>query len=191
MSKTRSPFSESTMLNLRGKQSVRATFKLSQKAIDAIGLVAVHMGIKQKSLFDHIIEDMEALDRLAQTIQIRKFKKIPRRQKTYVISRKTIDALETISQTHGTPRDALVEYSIQKLESLIDAEKQLHEERKRLQEEVADHFRQGEQLYRKAVTILGEDDPFCRRIQRAVSACHKSQMELHEFLEKSKVLEAF
>ncbi len=191
MSKTQSPFSESTMLHLRGKQSVRATFKLSQKAIDAIGLVAVHMGIKQKSLFDHIIEDMEALDRLAQTIQIRKFKKIPRRQKTYVLSRRTIDALETISQTHGTPRDALVEYSVQKLESLIDAEKQLHEERKRLQEEVADHFRQGEQLYRKAVEVLGEDDPFCRRIQRAVFACRKSQMELHEFLEKSKVLEDF
>jgi hypothetical protein len=39
--------------NLRGRQSVRATFKLSARAIEALSIVAVHLGIKQKSLFDH------------------------------------------------------------------------------------------------------------------------------------------
>ncbi|MBU2430178.1 MAG: hypothetical protein KKH99_05750, partial [Proteobacteria bacterium] len=87
MSKTDDPSPDTTMFDLRGKQSVRATFKLSQKAIDAIGLVAIHMGIKQKSLFDHIIEDLDALDSLARTIRIQQFKKIPRIQKTFVLSR--------------------------------------------------------------------------------------------------------
>jgi len=96
MSKTEDQFRGSTMFDLRGKQSVRATFKLSQKAIDAIGLVAIHMGIKQKSLFDHIIEDIDALDSLAKTIRIRQFRKIPRKQKTFVLSRRTIEALEAI-----------------------------------------------------------------------------------------------
>ena len=191
MPKIEDPFPGSTMFNLRGKQSVRATFKISQKAIDAIGMVAVHMGIKQKSLFDHIIEDLEALDALAQTIQIRKFRQIERKQKTYVLSRKTIDALEAISEAYGMPRDALVEYSVQKLESIISSEKLKHEERKVLQKEMTDYFDQGKLLYRKAVSILGEDDPFCRRIEKALLACRKTEEDIHDFLEKSKVLEGF
>lgn len=191
MSKIEDRFSGSTMFDLRGKQSVRATFKLSQKAIDAIGLVAVHMGIKQKSLFDHIIEDLDALDTLAKNIQIRQFKKITRKQKTFVLSRKTIDALEAISQTYDMPRDALVEYSIKKLEAIIGSEKLRHKERKKLQKEIIDHFKQGEVLYKKAIAVLGNDDPFCRRIEKAVFACKKTEVELSQFIEKSKVLEDF
>ncbi|MCK5682552.1 hypothetical protein KAJ27_00465 [bacterium] len=181
----------STMFDLRGKQSVRATFKLSKKAIDSIGLVAIHLGIKQKSLFDHIIDDLDALDSIAQQIQLKQFKKIPRKQKTYVLSRKTIDALEAISQAYNTPRDALVEYSVKKLESIIVAEKARHQERKILQKKVVDHFNQGRSLYKKATAILGENDPFCKRLEKAVFTCEKAQTELADFLEKSKILEEF
>ena len=181
----------STMFDLRGKQSVRATFKLSQKAIDSIGLVAIHLGIKQKSLFDHIIDDLDALDSLAQQIQLRQFKKIPRKQKTYVLSRQTIDALEAISQAYDTPRDALVEYSVKKLESIINAEKARHKERKILQKNIIDHFNQGRALYKKASDLLGKNDPFCKRMEKAVFACEKTQTELSDFLEKSKILEEF
>ncbi len=191
MSKIEDQFPGSAMFDLRGKQSVRATFKLSQKAIDAIGLVAIHMGIKQKSLFDHIIEDLEALDNLAKTIQIRQFKKIPRKQKTFVLSRRTIDILEAISQSYGTPRDALVEYSVKKLESIISMEKAKHEERKLLQTKMINHFNQGKVLYKNAVNTLGQDDPFCRQIEKAIFACQKTQEQLTEFIEKSKVIENF
>jgi hypothetical protein len=34
------------------------------------------MGVKRKSLFDHIIEDTVALNSLAKTIRVRQFKKI-------------------------------------------------------------------------------------------------------------------
>jgi len=191
MSKIDDQLPGSTLFELRGKQSVRATFKLSQKAIDAIGLVAIHMGIKQKSLFDHIIEDSDALGILAKTIQIRQFKKIPRKQKTFVLSRKTIESLGAISEAYGTPRDALVEYSIQKLESIINAEKARHIERKILQKEIIDHFNQGKLLYKKAIKILGKDDPFCRRIGKVIFDCQKREAELSDFIEKSKVLENF
>ncbi|MCP4022408.1 MAG: hypothetical protein GY729_11240 [Desulfobacteraceae bacterium] len=191
MSKIEDQFPGSSLFDLRGKQSVRATFKLSQKAIDAIGLVAIHMGIKQKSLFDHIIEDLDALNTLAKNIQVRQFKKIPRIQKTFVISRRTIDALEASSQAHGKPRDALVEYSIQKLESLIDAEKIRHEERKKLQRYLNSHFDQGILFLTKARNILGENDPFCRRLEKAVFACEKSRAEIDDYIEKSRVIEDF
>ena len=180
-----------SVFDLRGKQSVRATFKLSQKAIDAIGLVAVHMGIKQKSLFDHIIEDMEALDELAQNIRIQQFKKIQRKQKTFVLSRRTIEALTQISETHGMPRDALVEYSVQRLESLIQTDKLRHEERKKYIAALADHFEHGERLYLRAAETLGEDDPLCRRMEKAILANRKAALDISEFMEKSKVLEDF
>jgi hypothetical protein len=191
MPKTDDPFLGPAMFDLRGKQSVRATFKLSQKAIDSIGLVAIHMGIKQKSLFDHIIEDMAALSDLAKTIRIRQFKEIPRKQKTFVLSRKTIDALSAISETYCMPRDALVEYSVQKLGSVILAEKLRHEERKKLHKQMAAHFLAGEALYKKTTEILGEDDPFCRQFEKAVVMARKTTQEVDAFLEKSKVLEDF
>ncbi len=191
MSKIDDQFPGSTMFDLRGKQSVRATFKLSQKAIDAIGLVAIHMGIKQKSLFDHIIEDLDALDSIAKSIRIQQFKKIPRKQKTYVLSRRTIEALGTISQEYGTPRDALVEYSIQKLESIITAEKLRHIERKILLKEVTLNINQLKNTYQKAAGILGIDDPFCKHVAKAVYATQKTQEDLADFIEKSKVLEEY
>ncbi|MCP4723005.1 MAG: hypothetical protein GY860_26430 [Desulfobacteraceae bacterium] len=191
MPKIDDPFLGPAMFDLRGKQSVRATFKLSQKAIDSIGLVAIHMGIKQKSLFDHIIEDMTALSDLAKTIRIRQFNKISRKQKTFVLSRKTIDALGAISETYGMPRDALVEYSVKKLESVIMAEKLRHEERKKLQRQMAAHFMAGEELYQKATELLGVDDPFCRRLEKSVAMARKTTQEVNEFLKKSKVLENF
>lgn len=191
MSKIDDQFPGSEMFDLRGKQSVRATFKLSQRAIDAIGLVAIHMGIKQKSLFDHITEDLKALDSIARKVRISKFKQIPRKQKTFVLSRRTIDALGSISREHGTPRDALVEYSIQKLESLIESEKLRHQERTLLEKEVAKDILQMEKTYQKARAVLGKEDPFCRKLARGVFALKKTQQELNEFLEKSKVLESY
>ena len=38
-----------TTLDLRGRQSVRATFRLSEACIDAISILSAQLGIKQKS----------------------------------------------------------------------------------------------------------------------------------------------
>jgi hypothetical protein len=191
MTPTRSPATGPTVLDLRGRQSVRATFKLSQKAIDAIGLVAVHMGIKQKSLFDHIIEDMDAMEKLARSIRLPQFEKIPRRQKTYVMSRRTVDALSEVSKAFDMPRDALVEYAVHKLESVIQSEKHRHEERKKLAADVMAHFEKGEHLYRSVAQSLGKDDPFSRHLDKAVLAARKTAEDLQAFLNKSRVLEDF
>jgi citrate lyase gamma subunit len=48
-------------VDLRGRQSVRATFKLSAKAIDTLSLVAVHLGIKQKVVTAEFKGAIEAL----------------------------------------------------------------------------------------------------------------------------------
>ena len=46
-----------TTLDLRGRQSVRATFRLSEACIDAISILSAQLGIKQKSIFDHLMEN--------------------------------------------------------------------------------------------------------------------------------------
>ena len=46
-----------TTLALKGKQSVRTSFKLSEGCIQAINIVAKQLGIKHRSLFDYLVED--------------------------------------------------------------------------------------------------------------------------------------
>ena len=91
--------------DLRGRQSVRATFRLSQRAIHAISVVSVHLGIKQKSLFDHLIDDPGALELVADEIRHDDFLNLDRVQKTYVISRRTLSCLEAAARMRGAPRD--------------------------------------------------------------------------------------
>jgi hypothetical protein len=178
-------------LDLRGKQSVRATFKLSTRAIDSLSLVAVHLGIKQKSLFDHLIEDAEALGDLAATIRLRQFQKIDRVQKTYVLSRRTLEVLEEISKSHDTPRDALVEYSLKRLESVITTEKKQHEQRKQLFDRMAANWDAGLKILDEAKETLGDADPFCINVERAMAACLKTKEELSVYMEKSRSIEEY
>ena len=54
--------SEEKMTNLRGRQSVLVTFRLPERSILALSLLAAQLDIKQKSLFDiKLSEDIEVL----------------------------------------------------------------------------------------------------------------------------------
>ena len=108
--------------DLRGRQSVRATFKLSEGCIEAISIVAAHLGIKQKSLFDHLVEDARSLKSIAREIQNIRLTRQGRVQKTFVISRRSLSSLENISKNFNAPRDALVELSVQRLLPIIAKE---------------------------------------------------------------------
>lgn len=192
MSNENSPFSgPSVELDLRGRQSVRATFKLSEQAIDSLSLVAIHLGIKQKSLFDHLIDDASSLNDIAESIRIRQFNKINRVQKTFVLSRKTLDIIELIAKDHDTPRDALVEYSIRKLEAVILAEKRRHEERKRLFKELTLHWEAGKALLEKSRESLGDSDPFCQNFEKSMNGLSRNMQELASFIQKSSIIEEY
>ena len=88
--------SESYSADLRGRQSVRTTFKLTPRSIDALSLLAGQLGIKQKSIFDHLVDDTGALQALAREIENRDSSDQERVPKTYVISRRTLENLEQI-----------------------------------------------------------------------------------------------
>jgi predicted transcriptional regulator len=177
--------------DLRGRQSVRATFKLSSRAIEALSIVAVHLGIKQKSLFDHLIEDVQTLNAIAQEIEAEEFRSLSRIQKTFVISRRTLVCLDEISRQFNAPRDALVEYSIQRLLPVIQREREKHRRRKRLLAEINQHFQEGLRLVEKSVSALGEEDPVSIRLAAAMDAYTGAREQIEHFIEKADVIEDF
>ena len=177
--------------DLRGRQSVRATFKLSERAIEAMSIVAVHLGIKQKSLFDHLIEDVKSLKLIAREIESERFSALSRIQKTFVISRKTLSCLDETSKRFNAPRDALVEYSIQRLMPVIKRERERHRTRKEILRDMTDLLENGLELLQKSRSLLGEEDPVSIRYESAMRALVNAQSHVKDFVEKGEIIEAF
>ncbi|GBC62039.1 hypothetical protein DENIS_3002 [Desulfonema ishimotonii] len=178
--------------DLMGRQSVRATFRLTEHAISAISIVAAHLGIKQKSLFDHLIEDIRSLEMIAREIESRSEPDPPFRvQKTYVISRKTLSYLEKACEQYDAPRDALVEYSVRRLLPLIVREREKHNRRKEILRDLKAYVRMGEALLEKSRDLLGEDDPVSDRIGKTVASAQNSSDVIETYIEKGKSIEEF
>jgi predicted DNA-binding protein YlxM (UPF0122 family) len=177
--------------DLRGRQSVRATFKLSARAIDVLSIVATHLGIKQKSLFDHLIEDAQSLSMIANEIEYEAFGSLDRIQKTFVVSRRTLSSLEETSRKFNTPRDALVEYSIQRLLPVIAKERERHRRRKSILNDINAHLTQGLKILQKAKLQLGEEDPVFMRFEAAMHSLVNAQSHIEHYVEKGSVIEDF
>jgi hypothetical protein len=177
--------------DLRGRQSVRATFKLTERAIRTISIVATHLGIKQKSLFDHLIEDARSLNLIAREIQAERFDRLNRIQKTYVLSRKTLSCLGEASKKFDAPRDALVEYSIQRLLPVISEEREKHRKRKEILDEITQYLKQGEKILRKSRSLLGEDDPVNDKFETVMTTCRNAHRTIQSFVEKGEIIEEF
>ena len=180
-----------TPKDLRGRQSVRATFKLSAKAIETMSIVAVHLGIKQKSLFDHLIEDAQSLKLIAREIESERFSAISRIQKTFVISRKTLSSLDETSKRFNAPRDALVEYSIQRLLPVLTREREKHRRRKDILRDMNENMEHGLKILKKSRTHLGEEDPVFLRWESAMKTLVNTRREIEAFIEKGKIIEDF
>jgi hypothetical protein len=177
--------------DLRGKQSVRATFRLTARAIDAISVVAVHLGIKQKSLFEHLIEDTQTLSHIARQVQENTFPPRERVQKTYVLSRRTLNMLQEACDAFNAPRDALVEYSILRLKPVIEEERKKHRRRKAVLAEVTAHVRQGEAVLSKIEAALGDDDPVYHGYHQALRSLKQAEQEIADYIEKGEIIEAY
>jgi len=180
-----------TPAELRGRQSVRATFKLTERAIEVLSVCAVHLGIKQKSLFDHLIDDIRSLESIAESVNPQQFSQLSRVQKTYVLSRRTLMCLDKTSQQSSAPRDALVEYSIQRLMPVIKKEAIRHRERKALLNRIEAHLVSGEDILESSREILGEEDPVTVRISGAIAACRNAYEQIRSFVKKGEAIEQF
>jgi len=177
--------------DLRGRQSVRATFKLTEACISAISIVATHLGIKQKSLFDHLVDDAETLETIARELKDRKLKNASRVQKTFVISRKSLYSLEAAAKYYNAPRDALVEYSVQRLMPVIVNEQKKHHHRKKIFRALTEHYRSLENLLAGLEANLGAEDPIYDRVASLTSYYRNTHAAVQTFIEKGRAIEAF
>ncbi|UCG07473.1 MAG: hypothetical protein JSV83_02105 [Desulfobacterales bacterium] len=183
--------SEPTTVDLRGRQSVRATFRLSEACIDAISILSAQLGIKQKSVFDHLMEDAQVLNNVARELENTEFDRHERIQKTFVVSRRSLSFLDMISRRHNAPRDALVEYSVRRLLPIIANERKKHEKRKELLVEISNHFAKGDRLLSKAEEMLGADDPIVNKLETAIAAYKNALDGIASFIERGKIIEEF
>ena len=178
-------------LDLRGRQSVRATFKLSPKAIEALSIVAAHLGIKQKSIFDHLIEDAKSLMLIARKVDGESLKDLERVQKTFVISRKALISLEKTAQKTDASRDTLLEVSLQRLLPIISRERDKHNRRKRMLHEIRSFLDNGIELLAKSEADLGKDDPTTVNFKSAIKALTAAQKATSAFVNKGEIIENF
>jgi predicted DNA-binding protein YlxM (UPF0122 family) len=183
--------SKPTTLELRGRQSVRATFRLSEACIDAISILSAQLGIKQKSVFDHLMEDAQALKNVAQELEHTEFASHQRIQKTFVISRRSLSFLNMISSEHNAPRDALVENSVRRLLPIIANERKNHEKRKELLAQISNHFERGKTLLSMAEEALDQDDPIVNKLETAMSVYQNALDDITSFIERGKIIEEF
>ena len=181
---------EETTADLRGRQSVRTTFKLSERSIEALSILAGQLGIKQKSLFDHLIQDTHALKTIAKEFDVFS-SRTQRIAKTYVVSRKSLESLEKVSMQYDTPRDALVEYSIERILPLLAREKEKHHRRKLLLKELHDYLQSGARLLHQAEEDLGQDDPVFQEMLNMMRGVKNCCQGVEQWVAKGSKIEKF
>ena len=178
-----------TVNDLTGKQSVRATFKLPQQVIDLLTVIAGQLGIKQKSLFDQLVENASLLEKVARETHDYSAEGDERHQKTFVISRSTLVSLNQISKEQKIPRDILVEVYIKQLLPVIKTELEKHKKRKILLKEMRVYQDQGKKLLETAEDLFGNDDILCKKIKSQINIANKNVATTEELIKRGKPME--
>ena len=176
---------------LKGRQSVRATFKLTEQCIDAISIVANQLGIKQKSLFDHLLEDAELLEIIARELRENPPLSQDRRQKTYVISRNSLMVINHIAEHYEAPRDSLIELIMQRLLPIIVKEKVRYQRRKEIIPQIEMFFKEGQKKLAELESFLGPKDILTRRFAQAINAHRTVFADIKTLMDKAKSIENF
>jgi len=183
------PDLELTAGSLMGRQSVRTTFRLPEQVISLLSIVSNQLGLKQKSLFDQLVENRSILYQVAGEAQSYRPVTSVRRAKTFVISKNSLDALDDVARDHQMPRDILVEISINRLLPVISAEQEKQKKRKLILKDMEAYLLQGKKLLAKAGKSLGREDPIVKGMYSIVSLCDRSVAQLESLIEKGKCLD--
>jgi len=178
-----------TVDDLAGKQSVRATFKLPPQIIDLLGIIAGQLGIKQKSLFDQLVENSAILRQVAK--EARNFPESgpDRHQKTFVISKSTLQSLNRTAREQKVPRDVLVEAYIRQLMPVIKTELAKHRKRKLLLDEMQDYLESGRRLLVRTEKLLGKNDPLYIMLANQMTMGSKNASTLDEIIKRGMPME--
>lgn len=183
--------SQEKVAELRGRQSVRTTFRLPERSILALSLLASQLGIKQKSLFDHLGEDIDTLRACATAAERREDRECVRTSKTYVVSKRTLENLERVAAASSASRDALVASSIERIVPLLLEEQKKHRQRKEVLADARRWLAQGEELLRRSLTRLEQDDPAMEEVAGMLREAGRAFANLEDMVERGEKIEQF
>ncbi|MDR3630256.1 MAG: hypothetical protein P4L42_07960 [Desulfocapsaceae bacterium] len=171
---------------LKGRQSVRTTFKLPEKTINLLKISAKHLGIQQKTLLDQLIEDETILNILANEAQTHCRNDDDCRPKTFVLSRKALDLIDVMLDRYDISRDILVDLSITRLASYIESLSEKHDQRRSLLKEIDRYQQLLEELSNKAKATFKQDDPFRMKIEILTQTTQKSVWEIRKIVKDKR-----
>jgi hypothetical protein len=171
---------------LKGRQSVRTTFKLPEKTINLLKISAKNLGIQQKTLLDQLIEDETILNILAKEAQTHCRNDDDCRPKTFVLSRKALDLIDVMLDRYDIVRDILVDLSITRLASYIESLSEKHDQRRSLMKEIDKYQQLLEELSSKAKATFKQDDPFRMKLEILTQTTQKSVGEIRKIVKDKR-----
>lgn len=179
------------LADLLGKKSVRATFRLHPMAVELLSILAAQLGIKQKSLFDYLMEDEDALSAMADSQPSDTAAKEARIQKTFVVSQRSLAVLDAVTKRVPASRNELIERSIQRLLPILEKERIRQNRRTAALTKIATHFNQGNLLLREIKAGVGKEDGIYQSIATVMAAYAKAVTEIEKLVEKGKRISEF
>jgi hypothetical protein len=96
-----------------------------------------------------------------------------------------------MAENHKASRDALVEFSIQRLKPVIEQEKGKQESRKKIAFKVRSSLEAQKQLLCEAHRLLGEEDPVCEQLSHAVDRFESAYKSIKTFVRKGEKISDF
>ncbi|OGR18205.1 MAG: hypothetical protein A2X81_09935 [Desulfobacterales bacterium GWB2_56_26] len=180
---------EVSLERLRGRQSVRTTFRLPEGVIVLLGMAAGQFGLQQKALLDQLIDNAEFMqlpdDEGGKDLQ----EKQPVRPKTFVLSKRSLYILEKVSRERRIPRDALVAAVIQQLMPIIRAEREKQRKRQEIYADMVTYLRYGQNLLAKTENSLGKDDQILEMMARMVRLGEEGVAKMAEIIDRGRNME--
>ena len=186
-----SPLQATRITDLLGKKSVRATFRLHPTAVELMSILAAQLGIKQKSLFDYLMEDQDALQAIAESPPPDTSVEEQRIQKTFVVSQRSLNVLDTIAKHFAASRNDLIERSIQRLLPILEKERIRQVKRAEAFARIASHFDQGKALVNDVKAMVGEDDALHQSLVSVMDAYGKAVVDMQKRVNKGKRVTEF
>ena len=180
---------EVSLERLRGRQSVRTTFRLPEDIIVLLAIVAGQFGLQQKALLDQLIDNAEFMKIPADKVRREYQGRRSYRPKTFVLSKRSLHVLEKISRERRIPRDALVAAVIQQLLPIIRAEREKQRKRQEIYGDLVSCLRYGRKLLAKSEKYLGRDDLACDMIGKMVRLGEDCVEKMEEIIERGRNME--
>ena len=74
---------------------------------------------------------------------------------------------------------------------MIAREREKHQKRKEILQDINAHFEQGLKILNKTRELLGENDPVYAKLEAAMGACLHARENIDQFVERCEIIEEF